>query len=171
MKYFAVLFSLLFFLSIGAQNTSYYPQPIGFVSDFEKDFSPDDVKALNLMVKQLLVKTMERDSLKGIEIALVTVTDSMFGNTKEMSDYAQALADKWGVGSKPYHRGIVIAYGQKIRKVAIVAGTGLDKILPPVACKDIVNQKMSAEFKKGDPYQALVAAVDGIAQYLGISLK
>ena len=88
-----------------------------------------------------------------------------------MSEYAKMLGDKWGVGAKAPHRGIVIAYGRKIRKVAIVTGTGLDRILPAAVCHNIVDQRMAEEFRKGDPYGALTTAIYSIAEHLGITLK
>lgn len=156
---------------VSAQSSTHYPEPIGFVNDFEHDFTPAQVKSMENTIRGLLVKAMDRDSIKGLEIAVVTVTDSMFVGEKEMSDYATKIGDKWGVGTKYPNQGIIIAYGRNVRKVAIVTGTGLDKILPPQVCNDIISQRMAAEFKTGHPYNAILAAIYSIADQLGVSLK
>lgn len=162
---------VIFFLRAVAQAQGYYPQPEGFVNDFEFDFSKDQVKALDASVRSLLSQTMEKEELKGIELAVLTVTDSMFGTETEMSSYATKIGDKWGVGTKTPNRGIIIAYSKKLRKVAIVTGTGLDKLLPAQAIRQIIDERMAEEFRKGKPFDALMVAVKGIGEYLGIIVK
>jgi uncharacterized protein len=157
--------------SLPAQSKPYFPKALGFVNDYEDDFTDGERKALDHAMKDLLSQTMEKAKLSGIEMAVVTVTDSMFGDSKEMSTYATMLGDKWGLGTKSPNRGIIIAYGKKVRKVALVTGAGLDEILPKEVCHTIVNEKMTAEFRKGRPYDAIYAAVKAIGEYLGIVLK
>ncbi len=85
-KFFIITLSLLFSVAIAnAQRTSTFPSPIGFVNDYESDFTDEQVKNLDYTVKELLAQTMLRDSLKGIEIAIVTVTEKMYGDEKEFS--------------------------------------------------------------------------------------
>jgi uncharacterized protein len=159
---------LLAVLLVSGQRTSTFPSPTGFVNDFEGDFTPEQTKNLNYAVKELLAKTMEKDSLKGLEMAVVTITDAMFGDEKEMGDYATRLGDKWGLGTRSGNKGIIIAYGKKIRKVTIIAGTGLDNLLPPKECNIIINEKMLPQFKKGDYYKAILDAIQGISDYLSL---
>ena len=111
---------------------------------------------------------MDNDSLKGLEIAIVTVSEPMFGDEKEMGDYLTRLGDKWGLGPKNGNRGIIIGYGKKIRKVSIIAGTGLDNVLPAKECHRIIDEKMAPQFKKGDYYNALLSAIKGIKDYLAL---
>jgi uncharacterized protein len=149
-----------------AQKKSTFPKPMGFVNDYEGDFSSDEARQLNDAVKSLLAKTMEDDSLKGLEIVVVTVTEAMFGDEKEISDYATQLGDKWGVGKHGVNKAIIIAYGKKIRKVSIVTGSDLDRVLPPVVCRRIIDERMAPEFKQGKFFNALMGAVDGLREYL-----
>lgn len=173
MKYTYFSFFCFFVLCtahLSAQNKGYYPSPTGFVNDFEHDFTDAQVTALDKLVKQLLAETMKKESLKGIEMAVITVTPAMYGDEKEISAYATKIGDKWGVGTKTPNKGIIVVYGKSLRKVAIVTGTGLDDILPAAECQDIVNIKMAEEYRKGNNYEALVVAVKSIAQKLGITL-
>ncbi len=166
-----LIFSCCFFvvaIALQAQQTSVFPSPKGFINDYESDFTPDQVKALDYAVKDLLTKTMQNDSLKDIEIAVVTVTDKMYGNEKDISGYVTRLGDKWGVGKNGVNKAIIIAYGKKIRKVAIVTGAGLDNILPASTCHKIIDEKMSPQFKKGDYYQAILDAINGIKDQFGL---
>jgi uncharacterized protein len=169
MKYIIITCGLLLATLItGAQRTSTFPSPTGFVNDYENDFTPDQLKSLNYAVKELLIKTMTNDSLKDMEIAVVTVTDAMYGDEKEMSGYLTRLGDKWNIGSKSGNKGIIIGYGKKIRKVAIVTGAGLDNVLTPVQCRTIIDEKMTPQFKKGDYYNAILTAIKSITDYLAL---
>jgi uncharacterized protein len=169
MKYFLLTcFILTVSLTLSAQRTSIFPAPLGFINDYEGDFTPDEVKQLDYAVKELLAKTMEVDSLNGIEIAIVTVTENMFGDEKEMSGYVTRLGDKWGVAGKGENKAIIIAYGKKIRKVTIIAGAGLDRILPAAECHKIVDEKMAPEFRTGSYFGAILGAVNSIKEYIGL---
>lgn len=169
MKYLVFICAILMSsMPLSAQRTSVFPAPTGFVNDFEHDFTPDEIKELDYQVKELLAKTMEIDSLKGIEIAVVTVTETMFGDEKDMSSYVTRLGDKWGVSNRGENRAIIIAYGKKIRKVAIVTGSGLDNVLPPAVCHKIVDEKMAPEFRNGSYFNAVLTAVKSIKQYIGL---
>ena len=169
MKYiFWGLFLITISFNASAQRTSEFPAPMGFINDYEGDFTPDEIKELDYAVKELLAKTMGIDSLQGIEIAIVTVTEKMFGDEKEMSSYVTRLGDKWGVSKNGQNKAIIIAYGKKIRRVSIITGSGLDNTLPPSACHKIVDEKMAPEFRKGNYYNAILAAVKGIKDYIGL---
>jgi uncharacterized protein len=169
MKYL-LLVCLLFSIALvgSAQRTSVFPAPMGFINDYENDFTPEEVKQLDFAVKELLAKTMGIDSLKGIEIAVVTVTEQMFGDETEMSSYITRLGDKWGVARKGENKAIIIAYGKKIRKVSIITGAGLDHILPSSMCHKIVDEKMAPEFRKGDYFNAILDAIKSIKDYIGL---
>lgn len=159
---------LLTITNSSAQRTSTFPAPKGFINDYEEDFTPEQLKNLDYEVKSLLAKTMEVDSLRGLEMAVVTVTEQMFGDEKEMSSYVTRLGDKWGVTKDGENKAIIIAYGKKIRKVSIVTGSALDNILPPSVCHKIIDEKMTAEFRHGDYYKAILVAIKAIKDYLGV---
>lgn len=166
-----LLFFSFFVFALGlvqAQSTATYPKPKGFINDYEGDFTPEQAKNLDQAVKELLFKTMQHDSTKGIEIAVVTVTEPMFGDNKEMSAYATQLGDKWGVGKGGENKAIIIAYSKKIRKITIVTGTGLDNLLTPAFCHRIIDERMAPEFKRGDYYSAIMNALKAIQQGLGL---
>ena len=163
-----ICFLLVFGFSLSAQRTSKFPSPIGFINDYEADFTPEQAKNLDYAVKELLAKTMDKDSLRGLEIAVVTVTEDMYGDEKEMSSYVTRLGDKWGVTSRGENKAIIIAYGKKIRKVTIVTGEALDHFLPPSVCHKIIDEKMAAEFRKGNYYEAILTAINSIKDALGV---
>ena len=163
-----VLFFVMGITKLNAQRTSTFPAPIGFINDYEEDFTQQQVKDLDYAVKELLAKTMEHDSLKGIEIAIVTVTEKMFGDEKELSNYVTRLGDKWGVTAKGENKAIIIAYSKKLRKVSIITGSALDNVLPPVVCHRIIDEKMTPEFRNGSYYNAISIAVKSIKESLGL---
>ena len=164
-----IIFGLLLVGSdVSAQRSSKFPSPVGFVNDYEADFTPEQIKNLDYAVKELLAKTMDRDSLRGLEIAVVTVTEDMYGDEKEMSSYVTRLGDKWGVTARGENKAIIIGYGKKIRKVTIVTGTALDRFLPPSLCNKIIDEKMAPEFRRGNYYDAILIAINSIKDALGV---
>ncbi len=106
-----------------------------------------------------------------VEIAVVSVTDSMFGDEKEMSDYAIKAAEKWGLGSKGGNSGIIIAVSRKLKKVSIATGPGLDRNLPPATCQKIMDEQMAPELRQGKYFQGVLNALLAIKDHLGFSGK
>jgi uncharacterized protein len=168
MKYIVAVLLLAVHLTGWAQHKSVYPSPIGFVNDFEGDFSKEELSALNLAVKDMLIKVMDGGLYNGIEIAIVTVTDSMFGDEKEMKDYAVKLSNKWGVGDKSSNNGILIAVSRKLHTVYIATGTGMEKLMPNDTCQKIIDEKMLPDLRKGRYYDAVMNSLNGIKEALGI---
>ncbi|MDB5281243.1 MAG: hypothetical protein JWO06_318 [Bacteroidota bacterium] len=166
------LVALLLFISITSsawsQQKSYYPSPVGFINDFEGDLTKEENAALDKAVKDLLIQAMDRQVYKGMEIAIVTVTDSMYGDEKDIKDYAVKMANKWGVGDKSDNTGILIAVSRKLHKVYLATGTGMEKLLPNDSCQKIIDERMLPELRRGRYYDALLAALGGIKESLGI---
>lgn len=158
----------LLLMAVLSSHAQYYPKPTGFINDFEKDFSKEQYEALDLTVKSILVKTMADESLHDLEIAVVTVTDSMFIGETEMSSYAIKIAGKWGLGNKGENYGILIAVSKSLKKVSIATGPGLDKFLAPDACQKIMDEKMTPELKKGRYYEGVMAAILAIKEAIGV---
>lgn len=90
------------------------------------------------------------------QIVLVTV-ESLNGYDK--ADYAQRLAEKWGIGQKGKDNGILILLQPKTAsqrgEAYIAVGYGLEGVVPDAIAFDIVNNEMIPAFKQGQIAQGI----------------
>jgi uncharacterized protein len=132
---------------IFSQNKKYvdfkFPDRIGFVNDFDKIFTNDQIKELDEIIRQHEKETSN-------EIAIVTI-DSI-KPYQNLFDYSLDLANEWGVGKKNKNNGITIVFGKRIREIQIQVGYGLEKKLKDEEAKRIIDSTIIPEFKKGDFY-------------------
>jgi Beta-propeller domains of methanol dehydrogenase type len=134
---------------IHAQNLPDKPVPKRLVNDFAGMLNSNDISAL----EQKLVTFNDSTST---QIAIVTVT-SLQGYDK--ADYAQRLAEKWGIGQKGNNNGILILVKPKTEseqgEVFITQGYGLEGIIPDITCSEIVDNDILPAFRSGDYYRGL----------------
>ena len=96
------------------------------------------------------------------QIAIVTVTD-LHGYDK--ADYAQRLAEKWGIGQKGLDNGILILVkpktteSQEVRS-HIAQGYGLEGVIPDIVCGQIVDNEILPAFRNEQYYEGLDKATD-----------
>ncbi len=81
----------------------------------------------------------------------------------DKADYAQRLAEKWGIGQKGLNNGILILVKPKQSdsngQVFIAQGYGLEGVIPDITCAEIVDQDILPSFREGDYYGGLSNAV------------
>lgn len=120
-------------------------------------------------VREITEKTIELDSLKLAQVAVVIVDDL---KGMKALDYATALGNKWGVGHKETNDGITIVVkpktGDAKGETAIATGKGMEKILTNEVCQLIIDQEMIPEFKKNDYGKAIEEALDKIKEILAL---
>ena len=143
------VFSFFGILSINAQNFPERPSPPKLVNDFSGILNSDEAKTL----EQKLVKFNDSTST---QIAVVTIND-LEGMDK--AEYAQRLAEKWGIGQKGKSNGILILIkptGGKGQKQAYIAvGYGLEPVIPDAIAKRIVENEMIPNFKNNNFYKGI----------------
>src|SRR5262249_6277272 len=91
-----------------------------YVNDFAHVLSAQSVSELNDTCLQL-------DEKAHAQVAVVTVEST---DGKDVFDYAVALYQAWGIGSKKTNRGVLILFAVKDRKYWTTVGYGLEPILP-----------------------------------------
>ncbi|MFN5846680.1 MAG: TPM domain-containing protein, partial [Flavobacteriia bacterium] len=93
---------------------------------------------------------------------VVVVVDDLAGY--EPWDYATRLGDKWSVGHQKEDNGIVLLIkptgGKGERKTFIATGRGLEGAIPDYTCSEIVDNELLPNFKNGDYYNGIIAALD-----------
>lgn len=112
---------------------------------------------------QLENKLVAYDDSTSVQIAVVTF--------KKLDGYpidllASEIGERWKVGQKEKHNGIVIVLSNDDRKVSLRGGYGIQAKMPPTIEKLIIDREMIPEFKKGNYYQGIDNAVNAIQKQL-----
>ncbi len=147
----------IFFVGQAADLPS-RPNPPRLVNDFSGMLSKQEQQALeNKLV------TFARET--STQIALVTVPTLM---GYQASDYAQQLAEKWGIGQKGKDNGILILVKPKTAtsrgEAFITVGYGLEPVIPDATAWEIVNREMIPYFKRNDMAGGIDAAANTIME-------
>ena len=158
-KYF-----LLFIISFLAVNSTFcqkddIPEPTNrLVNNFSKEFPNFISKQEEEILEQKLV-AFDKETSNQIVIVII---DDLSGY--DPFEYATKIGRKWGVGQKKERNGIVILIkptgGKDERKYFIATGKGLEGAIPDGICRDIEDNELLPNLKKGDFYAALDQTTD-----------
>ncbi len=146
----SIVYCLTSIVSLSAQNFPTQPSPARLVSDFANVLSAEE----NEELEQKLVAYNDSTST---QIAIVII-ESLEG--AEVGSYAAELGEKWGVGSKKNHNGVMILMAKKEHKVTIRTGYGVEEKLGSIICDRIIQNKLVPNFKAGNFYQGFHEATD-----------
>jgi uncharacterized protein len=126
MKKLILILLLVPNIALAAPN---FPPQDGYITDAANIISETKEQELEAQLTQL-------DTTKGIQIALVTVT-----NLKDypIRDYALELGRKWGVGIKDADSGIVFLASIEDREMTIEVGYGLEGALTDIETNYIIQ--------------------------------
>jgi uncharacterized protein len=151
-----VLFSVVFNLGVLSQNIPDRPVPPRLVNDYARMLTSEEVNALER-------KLVAFNDSTSTQIAIVIVP-SLGGYDK--SDYAQRLAEKWGIGQKGLNNGVLILVKPKTAdsegEVFIAQGYGLEGAIPDITCGEIVDYEILPAFRSEDYYGGLNSATNTI---------
>jgi uncharacterized protein len=154
------LLTLTFFICFISNSSSFSqdfperPVPPRLVNDFAGLLTADEA----MMLENKLLAFNDSTST---QIAIVIV-NSLSGYDK--SDYAQRLAEKWGIGQRGLDNGILILVKAKTSdsrgEVFIAPGYGLEGAIPDITCAEIVDYEILPAFVSGYYYTGLDDAVN-----------
>jgi uncharacterized protein len=146
---FTVLFCTISNDGLFAQSIPERPVPPRLVNDFAGMLKVEEAG----MLEQKLVTFNDSTST---QIAIVIVP-SLGGYDK--ADYAQRLAEKWGIGRKGLNNGVLVLVKPKTAdsngQVQIAPGYGLEGAIPDLTCSEIVDREILPAFRNGDYYGGL----------------
>ncbi len=152
----AVLFITSSAGTIFSQNIPEKPVPPRLVNDFAGLLKPDEVN----MLERKLVAFNDSTSTQ----IVIVVVPSIGGYDK--SDYAQRLAEKWGIGQRGLNNGVLILVKPKTSdskgEVFIAPGYGLEGAIPDITCGEIVDIDILPAFRAGDYFSGLSNAASTI---------
>ncbi|NCE71950.1 YgcG family protein [Odoribacter sp. Z80] len=155
-----IFFTLLLITSLAAR-TQDFPTPMHprrIVNDFTGTFTPQQTAALEKKLRNF-------NDTSSTQIAVVTVP-SLYGYAP--NDYAQQLAEKWGIGQKGKDNGILVLLKPKKNnengQVAIAVGYGLEGVIPDAIASRIIRNEMLPAFRQNDYYTGINKATDILMQ-------
>ena len=159
-----IFFTLLLITSLAAR-TQDFPTPMHprrIVNDFTGTFTPQQTAALEKKLRNF-------NDTSSTQIAVVTVP-SLYGYAP--NDYAQQLAEKWGIGQKGKDNGILVLLKPKKNnengQVAIAVGYGLEGVIPDAIASRIIRNEMLPAFRQNDYYTGINKATDILMQLLSV---
>ena len=153
--------SLIILLSVAAsvtfaQNLPERPVPPRLVNDFAGFLSQGEINSLEH-------KLVVFNDSTSTQIAIVIVKDL---SGYDPADYAQKLAEKWGIGQKGLNNGVLILVKPKTPvskgEVRIAQGYGLEGAIPDLTCAEIVDNEILPAFRQNDNYGGLNQATTTI---------
>ena len=150
-----ILFSIISNSSI-SQNLPARPVPPRLVNDFAQILNSQEINSLEN-------KLVAFNDSTSTQIAVVTVP-TLDGYDK--SDYAQRLAEAWGIGQKGKDNGVLILIKPKTAgsngEVFIAPGYGLEGVVPDIIAAEIVDYEMIPAFRSGNYYGGIERGVSTI---------
>ena len=133
-----------------AQDFPDKPNPPRLVNDFAGMLSRQEAGELEQ-------KLVAFDDSTSTQIAIVTI-NSLSGYA--IGDYAQRLAEKWGIGQKGLNNGVLVLVKPKTSELSrgevfIAPGYGLEGVIPDIVCAEIVDNEILPAFRAGQYYRGL----------------
>ncbi|TYA69807.1 TPM domain-containing protein [Seonamhaeicola marinus] len=116
------------------------------INDYDSIFSPSQRKELSDMLYDYNIETTRQ---------IVVVTIDNISPYLNIQKYATDLSNYWGVGHAEKNNGLTIVMCKPCRQMGIVTGTGTELILTDEICKNVIEQTMIPEFKKGNFYDGI----------------
>jgi len=129
------------------------PKPPAYFNDYANVVSKEKASALNEKLAQF-----ERDTSNQVVVAVYRKMES----DSSVEDYAQRVAQSWGVGQKGQSggNGVVLLVFIDDRKISIQVGYGLEGALPDVTAFDIRSRHITPRFRTGDYAGGLDEGID-----------
>jgi uncharacterized protein len=151
-----VAFGIFASATLGAAETI-PPKPAGYFNDYAGVVSKDAALRFNEQLAQF-----ERETSDQVVVAVFRKMES----DSSIEDYAQRVAQAWGVGKKEVSQGngVVMLVFIDDRKISIQTGYGLEGALPDLVAFDIRTRHMNPRFKNGDYQGGLAEGIDLICK-------
>ena len=151
----ALLFLGAAFLWAGlafAQNLQPIPALTAHVIDQTGTLDAIELKGLD-------DKLLAFEETKGTQIAILMVASSQ---PEDIASYANRVGNAWKIGRKGVGDGVLVVVAKDDRKVRIEVAKTLEGAIPDLAAKQIIDEAITPNFRKGDFAGGLRAAADQI---------
>ncbi len=112
-----------------------------WVTDMAEILSDEAEAQLNQLISEL-------EAENGTEIAVVTVPQTALYDSPKA--FTTALFNHWRIGKQDKNNGILFLISQGERRVEIETGYGITEILPDAEVTNIIDTKITPQFKQGN---------------------
>ncbi len=129
----------------------------GWVTDSAAILSDRTESQLNLMISQL-------ESHNGTEIAVVTVPETSPASSPK--EFTTELFNYWGIGKVDKDNGVLFLVSTGDRRVEIETGYGIEAILPDAKVGNIIDTKITPQFKQGNYNDGTLAGTQALVNTL-----
>ena len=129
------------------------PKPAAYFNDYAGVVSKEAAHRFNEQLAQF-----ERETSNQIVVAVFPKMQS----DSDVADYAQRIAEVWGVGSKTQRNGVVLLVFIADRNASIQVGYGLEGVLPDITAFDIRQNHINPHFRNGDYEGGLTEGIESI---------
>jgi uncharacterized protein len=152
----ALILGLMIAVALRAQRFPDPPNPPRLVNDYVNLLTHDQQETL----ERKLVAYNDSTSNQVAIVILESIGDS------DPGDYATELGTRWKVGGSQFNNGVVILIttggGEGRRHVFIAPGYGLERSIPDLTAKQIVDNELIPYLRERDYFRGLNNAVDAI---------
>jgi uncharacterized protein len=151
-RYIFVLWILCFTIKASGQQLPEPMVPLRLVNDFTGFLSEDQQITLNN-------KLLDFNNQTSTQIYVVTYDELQ---DYPIEEFADRLAEEWGIGQKGKDNGIIILISPKNRQhgITIQTGYGLEGAVPDAIAKRIIERVIVPDFKQGNYYAGLDSATN-----------
>ena len=141
---------LLIVSSVGCSQENRFKKlipakPIGWVSDFEKVFTDEQVKILDSIIGEHEARTTNEIAIVTLALDSVTITSA-----EDFEQFTLELCKQWGIGKKEKDNGVAIIIIKNLKRIRIEVGYGLETKLTNAEAKIIIDSSIIPEFKRSD---------------------
>lgn len=147
-----LLICLLIGNIVNAQEFPERPNPPRLVNDMAGIFSPDQSEMLER-------KLNDYNDSTSTQIAVVTMKST---GDYEITDYAQRLAQQWGIGQKDKNNGIILLVAVEDKKVTIQTGYGMEGTVTDAGTKRIIETIIKPYFKEKRYFEGIDEGTNAI---------
>jgi uncharacterized protein len=107
--------------------------------------------------KNLEDKLMAFETAKGTQIAMLIVATTQ---PEDIASYANRVGNEWKIGRKGIGDGVLLVVAKDDHKVRIEVAKTLEGAIPDLAARQIIENAITPNFRKGDYAAGLSAAAD-----------
>src|SRR6266699_1140182 len=155
-KTFLISATLVALVSLSSQAAEIIPpKPAGYFNDYAGVVSKEAALHFNEQLAQF-----ERETSNQVVVAVFPKMQS----DSSIEDYAQRIAQSWGVGTKTQRNGVAILVFIADRNMSIQVGYGLEGALPDIVAYDIRANHINPHFRSGDYEGGLSEGIDLICK-------
>jgi len=153
-RIFIGVVTIVAFVAIDSRGAEVIPpKPAGYFNDYAGVVSKEAALRFNEQLAQF-----ERETSSQVVVAVFPKMQS----DSDVADYAQRVAEAWGVGSKAQRNGVVLFVFVADRKTSIQVGYGLEGALPDITAFDIRENHINPHFHNYDYEGGLAEGIESI---------